>query len=184
MATVGPKRSIFRSKTLQTYIQSREKSVLPRLVAPPVFALCWVVLTLLIIAGVIIWSERIPVYITGSGIVTEPDHSLRQEGEATAVLLFPLSEASHLQQGLPIQIQLGQVSPMLDCHITTVSQHPLNPGQIQQQYRLEVAGPAIVVTARLGSAIPASLYEGSHVQAQLQVGSQSLLLLFPILNSL
>ena len=73
---------------------------------------------------------------------------------------------------------------MLDCHITTVSQHPLNPGQIQQQYRLEVAGPAIVVTARLGSAIPASLYEGSHVQAQLQVGSQSLLLLFPILNSL
>ena len=183
MTTPLPKRSIFRSKTIQTYIQNREKSVLPRIVAPPVFALCWIVLTLLIAAGIIIWSIHVPVYIAGSGIISQSGLLPQQSDEATAIILFSLSDVPHLQPGLPIQLQLDQTSPPLSSHITTVSQYPLSPDQIQQQYGLEAVGPSIVVIAELGPTIPASLYAGSHVQAQLQIGAQSLLSLFPIINS-
>src|SRR5436305_6221549 len=175
MAPVAPKRSIFRSKTIQAYIQNREKSVLPRLVAPPVFVLCWIVLTLLIFAGIVIWHGEIPIYVAASGVISELGALPQQDDEATAIVLFPLSDVSRLQRGLPVQIQLGQGSPVLSGHIIAVSQQPLSPNQIQQQYKLEVVGPSIVVTAGLGHAISASLYAGSHVQAQFQVGSQSLL---------
>lgn len=184
MTPTGPKRSIFRSKTIQAYIQNREKSVLPRLIAPPVFALCWAILILLIFAGIVIWNGKMPVYITGSGVISGSSVLPQQSDEATAIVLFPLSNVSRLQKGLPVQVQLGQSGLVLNGHVITVSQQPLSPDQIQQQYRFEVAGPSIVVTAGLGHAISASLYAGSHVQAQLQVGSQSLLSLFPVINSL
>jgi hypothetical protein len=184
MAQAALKRSIFRSKTLQTYIQNREKSVLPRLVAPPVFVLCWVILILFILAGVIVWNGEVPVYIAGSGVIVEPSALSQPGDEATAIILFPLSDVSRLHTGLPIQIQLGQTNLVFNCRITAVSQTPLSPDRIQQQYRLEVPGPAVVVTVGLGHAIPASLYAGSHVQAQFRVGSQSLLALFPVINSL
>jgi hypothetical protein len=184
MATTATKRSIFRSQTIQTYIQNREKCVLPRIVAPPVFALCWIVLTLLIVAGITIWYGKIPLYITGSGIIPASPALDQNYTETTAIIVFPLRDVTYLQAGLPIQIQLGQTGPALDCRIAAVSPHPLSPDQIQQQYRLEVAGPSIVVTVNLGPAVPARLYAGSHVQAQFQIGAQSLLSLFPVLNSL
>lgn len=184
MATATPKHSIFRSKTVQAYIQNKEKSVLPRFVAPPVFVLCWVVLILLIFAGIIIWHGQIPVYIAGSGVIAEPGTSPDQGDEATAIILFPLGSVPHLQRGLPIQVQLDQNSPMLNGRITAVSTNPLNPREVLQQYGLPAAGPSLVVTTNLGHALSAHLYAGSHIQAQLQIGSQSLLSLFPVVNSL
>jgi hypothetical protein len=184
VATASPKRSLFRSKTVQAYIQSREKSVLPRIVAPPVFALCWIVLTLLIIACIIIWSGQVPTYITGSGIISAPSTLSQQDSDATALILFPISDLAYLQSGLSIQVQVGQAGTICNCSIATVSQNPLSPYKIHLQYGLEVSAPAIIVTTTLGPAISESLYAGSPVQAKLQIGSQSLLSLFPIVNSL
>lgn len=186
MATVPPKRAIFRSKTVQTYLQNREKSVLPRIVAPPVFALCWVVLTLLIAAGIITWCGQVPMYIIGSGIVAESSTPTQQGTGATAIILFPISNAAHIQTGLPIQLQVGPAGagPVVNTQVATVSQEPLSPESIHLQYGLEVAEPAIVVTAPLGPALAGNLYAGSPVQAKFQIGAQSLLKLFPVINSL
>jgi hypothetical protein len=186
MATVSPKRAIFRSKTVQKYIQNREKSVLPRIVAPPVFALCWVVLTLLIAAGIITWSGQVPLYITGSGIIAESSTLVHRGTDATAIILFPISNATHLQVGLPILVQVDPAGsgPVVKARVATVSHDPLSPERIHLQYGLVVAEPAIVVTVALGSALAGNLYAGSPVQAQLQIGEQSLLKLFPIINSL
>lgn len=186
MATASPKRALFRSKTVQAYIQSREKSVLPRIVAPPVFALCWIVLTLLIVAGIIIWSGQVPIYISGSGIISAPSPaaSSQQERGATALLLFPMNAVAHLQSGLPIQVQVGQAGAVCNCSIASVNQQPLSPYELRARYGLTSTEPAIVVTTILGPAIAESLYAGSPVQAKLQIGSQSLLSLFPIVNSL
>jgi hypothetical protein len=53
-AGAAHKRVIFRPEALQRYMQGREKTVLPRYVAPPVFALMWALLGLLLITGLIV----------------------------------------------------------------------------------------------------------------------------------
>ena len=43
-------RPIFRERAMKQYIQRRQKDVIPRLIAPPLFLLLWVLLGLLLIA--------------------------------------------------------------------------------------------------------------------------------------
>jgi hypothetical protein len=184
MPEASPKNSIFRSKAVQRYIQNREKSVLPRVVVPPVFALCWLVLTLLVVAGIVIWSGRVPFYTSGAGVVLDASTGINQGDEATALIFLPASEAPQLHTGLPVQVQIGQSGPLLNRTINGVGRSVLSPAQVLQQYQLEVAQPSCVVAVTLGSGIQGSTYAGSFVQARIQIGSQSLLSLFPVLNRL
>src|ERR1019366_120303 len=154
MAVVVPsKLPIFRNKTLQNYMRNREKSVLPRIVAPPVFALCWIVLILLIAAGIAVWSGQVPSYIAGAGIVLDANSSASQGNGSTAAILLPASASSYIRPGLPIQLQIGQSGPQLHRTIDTVNLHLLSPGEIHQQYGFTVTDPSLVVTVGLGSAI-------------------------------
>ena len=184
MATATPKIQVFRSKTLQKYMQNREKSVLPRIVAPPIFAFSWIVLTLLIAAGIAVWLGEIPSYITGSGIILGTNSTAHQIDGANAALLLPASDSSYIRPGLPVQLQIGQAGPQLHRTINSVSQNLLSPAEVRQQYGFEVADPSLVVTVALGPTISEQLYSGSPIQAQVQIGSQSLLTLFPVVNSL
>jgi hypothetical protein len=184
MATTPPKGSIFRSKTMQKYMQNREKSVLPRVIAPSVFAFSWIVLTLLIAAGIAVWIGKVPQYLSGSGIVLTPSASIQANEEATAVILLPASAVSQLKTGQPVQIQVGQSGLQVNRTIDSISQDLLSPSDVHQNFGLEVSGPSLAVTVGLGPNIPARLYAGSLIQAQIQVGSQSVLALFPVVNSL
>lgn len=47
-------RAIFRREALQHYMRGLEKTVLPRYAAPPTLALMWILLGLLLTAGVIV----------------------------------------------------------------------------------------------------------------------------------
>ncbi len=184
MATATPKLPIFRSKTLQKYMQNREKSVLPRIVAPPVFAFCWIVLILLITAGIVTWAGQVPSYITGSGIILDAGGAVHQSNGATAAILLPASDIAYIRPGLPVQIQIGQAGPQLHRTIGSVKRNLLSPGVVRQQYGFEVADPSLVVTVQLGPTISGQLYSGSPIHAQIQIGFHSLLALFPVVNSL
>jgi hypothetical protein len=185
MAVVVPsKLPIFRSKTVQNYMRNREKSVLPRIVAPPVFVLSWIVLIVLIVAGIAVWSGQVPSYIAGAGIILDANSMASQDGGATAAILLPASASSYIRPGLPIQLQIGQSGPQLHRTIDAVNQNLLSPGEIRQRYGFTIADPSLVVIVGLGSAVSERLYSGSPIQAQIQIGSQSLLVLFPVVNSL
>ncbi len=184
MAETSPKSSIFRSKTMQKCMQNREKSVLPRVVAPSVFAFTWIVLILLISAGVAIWIGKVPQYLSGSGIVLTPSASAQPNEDATAVILLPASDVSQLKTGLPVQVQVGQSGPQITRTIDGISQELLSPSDVHQNFGLDVTGPSLAITVGLGPTIPAHLYAGSLIQAQIQVGSQSVLAVFPVINNL
>ncbi len=184
MATTNPKRSIFRSKTVQKYTQNREKSVLPRVVAPPVFAICWIILTLLVVAGIVAWMGKVPLYITGAGVVLARGASSSQDDEISAIIPLPISAASHLQKGLLVQVQVGQAGPLLTRTINDISSTVLSPDEVQQKYSLRVSDPSILLIVKLGTTISMGIYAGSPVQVQVQTGSQSLLALFPVFNTL
>ncbi len=75
---VSSKRTIFRSKALQHYAASRQKDVLPRLVSPPVFVFFWILLGLLLVAGITAWLAQVPTYIVNlsCSILVQQQHHL------------------------------------------------------------------------------------------------------------
>lgn len=185
------KRTIFRHKALQQYEQSRNKTVLPRYVSPPIFVCLWILLGLLIIAGVAAWLGQVPTYVAGSGVVLDPGSTTQQGGnEAVAVVFVPATPSLTLRPGLPVQLQIGSTGPQVASTITTVEPGIVSPNEARDRYALGgvasavITQPSVVVTARLGPSIPAQAYAGSIVSAQVQVGTRSVLSLLPGLGSL
>src|SRR6266700_3808067 len=185
MAPAVPKRSIFRARALQKYIQSREKSVLPRIVAPPVFAFCWLLLVILMVAGLVAWLGQILSYTSGSGVVlmnnTFPP---RGSGEAVAVAILPASEVGRVHMGLSVQVHIGHAGPDVTRSIDYVNSTILSPGEVRQLYGLDTADPALVIITRLGPDISRRLYAISAVQVQVRVRLQRLLSIFPLLSDM
>jgi hypothetical protein len=180
-------RSIFRDEAIKSYIESREKDVLPLLVAPPVFLFLWILLGLLLTAGLLAWSAQVPIYQEGTGIVLEQQPASGQR-EVVALIFLPATSAPILRAGLPVQVQVGSSGPALTSEIEQVEPGILSPSAARTRYALAssvsetLTEPVVVVSVRLGPSIPAQLYAGSVVSAQVQVGSRRVLSLLPGLD--
>ncbi len=185
MSTTAPKRSIFRDQAVQKYRQNQEKSVLPRIVAPPVFLFFWILVVILTSAGVVAWLGQVPLYVTGSGTVLDKNVLPAQgNDEAVAIIILPASEVAHIRAGLPAQVQIGSTGPQISRTIDSVSSVILSPSEVHQSYGIDMTDPAQVVFLRLGPSISRRVYAGSPVHVQIQIGSQRLIALFPIFNNL
>jgi hypothetical protein len=179
------KSSIFRDKAIQKYRESREKTVLPRFVAPPVFLFFWILLILLYVAGLLVWFGQVPAYVTGSGVVLDTTTSLTSGSrEAVAILFVPFTSSVHLQSGQSVQLQLAATGIQLTSAITSVEPQILSPGEVRKHYLLSITAPSLVVMVALGSQFSGSVYAGSPVQAQIEVGSRPFLSLFPGFDTL
>lgn len=185
MAGEVSKRSIFRDQAIQKYRQNQEKSVLPRIVAPPVFLFFWILLAILTAAGVVAWLGQVPLYVTGVGVVLEKD-ALSHEGndEAVAVVPLPTRDAFHIHRGLLSEIQIGSTGPALTRTVDAMSPTMLSPSEVQRLYGITMSDPAQIVSIRLGSGISRRIYAGSPVHVRIQIGSRRLLSLFPLFSSL
>lgn len=184
-------RSIFREQALKSYIERREKDVLPQLVTPPVFLFLWILLGLLITAGLLAWLAQVPTYLEGTGIILEqPLRSISGQREAVAVIFFPALSASKVRAGLPVQVLVGTTGAQFTGTIDTVEPGFISPDEARQRFALGnaalqvVSGPSVAVTVPLGAAFPAQTFAGSVVHAQVQVGTQRLLSLLPVLGPL
>ncbi len=179
-------RSIFRDQAIKSYIQKRDKDVLPHLVSPPVFLFLWIMLGLLLTMGVLAWLAQVPIYLAGPGIILEQQPSSTSgQSEAIALIFFPASSASQVRAGLPVQVQLGSTGPALTTNIDQVEPGILSPSAARTRYALDssvsqlLTQPVIAVEARLGPPISDQMYAGSVVSAQVQVGSRRVLSLLP-----
>ena len=103
--------SLFRHQALEHFIQSREKTVLPRITRPPVFLLLWILLSLATIALMMAWFGRIPVYLSGVGIVMEQTMLPNRQAvsPAMALVFVPVASAHivSIRVGAPVQLQMG-----------------------------------------------------------------------------
>jgi hypothetical protein len=185
MAGDAPKRSIFRDQAIQKYRQNQEKSVLPRIVAPPVFLFFWILLAILTAAGVLAWLGQVPLYVMGSGVVLEKA-VLSNQGSDEAVAAIPFSphDVFHIHKGLLSEIQVGSTGPVITRTVDVVSPTMLSPSEVQRLYGIAITDPAQIVSIRLGSDISRRVYAGSPVHVRIQVGSRRLLSLFPLFSSL
>lgn len=188
------KQTIFRSKALDYYTRSREKDVLPRMIVPPVFLCMWLLLMLCLAGTTVSWLGRIPVYVSGVGVMQE--HSIQSKTQHTqelmAVVFVPTDAAHslHLTTGTPVLLHIGSQKQSFNATIDAVEPGVLSPSDAQQRYKLAsgvaslITEPSIVVSIKLGTALQAQTYNGSTVNAQIQVGSRRVLSLLPGLGSL
>lgn len=185
MTVETSKRSIFRDQAIQKYRQNQEKSVLPRIIAPPVFLFFWILLAILTAAGVVSWLGQVPLYVTGSGVVLDKSVLPHQgSDEAVAVIPFTTNDVSHIRRGLASDIQIGSTGPGLTRTVDAVSPAMLSPSEVHQLYGLTMTDPAQVISIRLGNDISRRVYAGSPVHIRIQIGSRRLLSLFPVFSSL
>ena len=186
------KRSIFRGKAMQHYAESRRKEVLPRLISPPVFVFFWILLLLLLFAGITAWLAHVPTYIVTTGVVLDREIIQGQQANdgATAIIFVPASHASQVHVGQPILLQIGATGTPLRDKVESVVPGILSPNEARRRYGLDnttspiITGPSMVLTISLGPTFPAQQYAGSTVSAQIQVGSQRVLSLLPGLGQL
>ncbi len=182
-------RSIFRAEAIKSYRERQEKAVLPHLVAPSIFLFLWILLGLLLTAGLFAWSAQVPTYQEGGGIILEQQPaSASGQHEAVALIFLPAASVPKLRTGLPIQVRIGSTGPALTSKIDQVEPGILSPSAARTRYALPsnvsetLIEPVVVVSARLGPDVPYQMYAGSVVSAQVQVGSRRVLSLLPGLD--
>ncbi|HEY1348711.1 MAG TPA: hypothetical protein VGF67_03690, partial [Ktedonobacteraceae bacterium] len=126
-------RSIFRAHALHHYRLRRQQDVLPRLSAPPSFALLWIVLVLSLLGGLLAWSIRLPFSIPAAGVLI----AHQPAGQLQVLLFVPGDQQETLRAGQAVQLDLGPTGPHLSLAISSLSPRVLSPAQIRAQYHLD-----------------------------------------------
>lgn len=182
---------IFREKALRLYQQNQHKIVLLRLVRPRLFAYLWALLACMALLAGLAWSARVPVAVTGVGLVTRLDGPGRQE---LAVLsLLPPDSLGQLGLKQRVLVRGRDAKMQLVARIARIEPEVLSPEEIRRRFGLSgalagaVDSPAAVAVARVEAA-PAgrgtALYAGSRSRIDVEIGSRRVLSLLPGLGSL
>jgi hypothetical protein len=155
-------------------------------------AFLWILLGLLLALGLFSWSVQVPLYLKGSGLVLNKVQGARLQGdmqsgggevreESLAVVFLPSGLAQSLHIGLPVRIQLGSKGPYLLSSISQIEPGVISPYSACRSYGVDancshfISQPSVVAMAWLGSALPVTLYAGSTLTAEVEVGKQRLL---------
>jgi hypothetical protein len=172
---------LFRQQALDYYARSREKSILPRIVRPPVFLLLWLLLALALLAVILAWVGEVPIYLSGPGMVVLRQQQGQQNMIALVFLSVTPGQPLLVHSGSPVRLSIGTQQQALLTAVTQVEPGILSPREIEQRYApagaisAQMSGPALVVAIWLGPAYASQAYIGSTLTAQIQVGTASLL---------
>jgi hypothetical protein len=179
-------RPIFRDAAIKYYMQSREESILPRFVSPPVFILLWIFFALCIIAGILAWNIQVPIYISSTGFVTGSGQpaATTSQGQMSVILFIPASSFALLKEGQTVQIQLPGGGPQVTRTVTALDP-VLNPADVLKLFGLPLTtAPAGLAVVSLGPTSSWHIYLRSLVSAQIRVGSSRVLSFIPGLDRL
>ncbi len=195
---------IFRSNAIRHYMQREEKHTLPRFISPLVWS--EQVPTYATTQGIVVVQSaaqpsgksasvtggQIPV--TGKQIpATEKSApTIGKQVPATekpilpisiAVFFFPPAQAQNLHAGVPVRLHVGPSGPQFSSQIIGIEPGVMSPMALRSLFHLENASlpitqPSAVVIVKLNPAF-ATMYAGSTLTADVQVGSQSLISLLP-----
>jgi hypothetical protein len=189
MATVD--RSIFRKRALDKYMQRQEQNVVLQLVSPRMFVFLWALLLLAVGAGYLVWSIQEPIVVQGKGVVVQPKTANGKTGQAIVVMiLLPPDQQANLKVGQPISINITSANITFTSTVQTIEAGVMSPAAITTQLNLPVqltqtlSGPSVVAVAPVEPMSLAKTYLGSQCEAQVQIGTQSVLSVLPGYNSI
>lgn len=173
-------------------MQARAQAVLPRFIAPPAPLCLWLLLGCVFTVSVLAWLARVPVYRNGLATVVNSNES-DQYDEELIVAFFPPESKSEMMTGQNLSLKLDPAGPPLVRTIAVIEPGIVSPADARKKFNLDDAtarfyqSPAAIAIARLGNpseTLPASAYEGIVVEAQVEIGSQRLVTLLPLVGRL
>ncbi|GER89566.1 hypothetical protein KDW_37280 [Dictyobacter vulcani] len=172
----------YRERALEHYAQQNQTTVLPRLISLRTALYLWIVLAILLVAVVVSWFGRIPVFTTGSGIVL--GQSTDQTDQGLYAFLSP-AQRTHMRVGQTVQVQLGNSGPAFTTVLEWVSPRVITPSVARQHFVLGsrawgvLIEPAVVVKLMTPPGFSLRAFSGSVITVRLQVGSRPVLALIP-----
>ena len=184
-------RSIFREKAMRHYARGRTKSVLPQIARPRVAALLWVFAALLLGCGVLAWLIRIPVYVSGVGVVintVSPDTV--GEGRLLAVFL-PEEARSKIHVGQRLFWTLDNGDKRVNSKLVAIETAASSPMAAQSRFQLPGAAAAeitkhVVIAFgqldQLPGSLPESAYVGSVHHVDIEIGKMRAISMLPFLQ--
>ncbi len=192
--------NIFRPTATQRYWQGQDLLVLPRFVAPNTFRYGWCLLGLLMLGALVVWSARVPVYVSGLAVVIQPPETLQStDHDMVLVVFLPHEYHGRIQPGQA----LFTTSPTTGVHgggsIIALEPEVISPAEAHTRYHLTggwataVAQPVTVAlaswetsTAGTASAVdlPSSAMIGARYDVAIEVGSQRVVSLLPLIGPL
>src|SRR5258708_12645319 len=135
MTQEQPQRQIFRQHAIHQYLQSNSKDILPKTISPFTFTVCWIMLLLTILVGLLVWFIPIPYYTYAPGIVLN-QHSSHPTQSAQVLIFFPENALPLLHQNQPVKIRMGTNGPQISGHLDHITSHPPPPTQQGHLYAL------------------------------------------------
>ena len=180
------RQPLFRAQALQHYARGREKTVLPRFVAPPVLLCLWLLVGLLLLSAALAWQIQLPLYTrAGGALLPTPLGDQHATDEVQAILFVPATPRPDLRVGASFTGQLVLSCESFVGTIVRVQPGVITPEQARRRYALTgdlalvITSPSVVVQVSLGSTLPADAVSGSSLRAQVPVGEESMLSWFP-----
>ena len=185
---------IFRADAARRYMESQEKTVLPRLVSPSVFILLWILLGLLVIGAAVCLFVQAPVYVSCPAVVVDWRNRFPSvEGDMAVVAFLPLESVSRVRSGQKLFVQFDATGGRLSQPLSFVDPQIISPDAAHKQFALNgvaataIARPSAVAIARLEmipAGPPAAAYAGSVYNVDIEVGSRRLITLLPLIGRL
>lgn len=180
------RQSLFRAQALRRYAQGQEKTVLPRIVAPPIFFCCWLLLGLLLLATSLAWQVQVPAYALAFGaLLQQQPHGQQTTERWEAILFVPAAPEPEVQAGEAITLRTVLSGQQISGTIVRVMPGIMTPAEARQQYALTgdlalvITQPSVVLQVALSASLPTGIVPDSSISAQVRVGTQSVLSLLP-----
>jgi hypothetical protein len=182
-------RSIFRTNAVQTYLQGREETVLPRFVSPRTFLFLWVLLFLHVLAAFVACLTEVPVYAEGSAVVVSGSKNggpLRED--VGVVALLSAEDREELRVGQRMFLQEKIAGERLVRSVAAVEPAVISPAVARKRFALPPEAektlnqPCTVAWAAFPPApegLPASAHLGAVYDAQIEVGTRRVLSFLP-----
>jgi hypothetical protein len=172
----------FREKALKEYMQRQEKDFLPRFLSPYITILSYLLLFLLLLIGLYAWWGKVPLSISGSGVVliNRPAHALRND-EMVIALFIPAKYVSQLHPGEDVELHIEPAGRQFSSAIKYVETTIISPDEARKQYMLNggatqvIPQSSVVAILRPVATSAPHLEPGDFVSAQVHIGSQSIL---------
>jgi hypothetical protein len=171
-------------------MRGREKDTLPVFINVPLSLVLWLLLGIVLTTGAIAWYQQIPTFVTGIGVVLEPDQLQHSTSNQSNVVIFvPWSATARPQVGQAVSLQYGANGQRITGVITHVELQEQSPAALCQKFALTqncqlfVRQPSIAILAQARE-LPSEAYGGTPLSANVQVGSQRVLSFFPVVGPL
>lgn len=188
-STAPAPRPIFRAEALRLHARAHGQPVLPRFTTPFAVACCWWLVALLAASLALAWLCQVPLVASGGALVAPTSGPVKAKESPVAIVLLSPDRVGSVRAGDTVVLRFG--TQTLTRPLASVDSRVSSPAEVRQRFGLTggvataIDAPVLVGTVALDHVpadLSAAVYPGAIGLAQVEVGSQRVASLLPIVD--